>query len=475
MKEDLTPDLERARCAVAPLARKLDHESLAFYAPQTWRESDAGLPVLSLDDVSAIPFLVDIEGVEEYQHRARLRAGDGDLFAAVTAQNDAYESYCRERLGLGAVEFVPAHGDDNLLEVAEACCRGTALERITAHAREAGGLAIHPYMGIESVWKLGRLVAAESGVRVGILGPPPPITWAANDKGAFSELVSLVLGEDYLVETYRSADVKELADRLLQLTASYRQVALKRLRCASAMGNAVFESSALSELERPAIEAEIRAFLDRTEWDGVEEVLAVAWEDTELSPSTQLWIPPLGGGEPRLDGIYEQILKGTRRIFVGSRPSSLPQPVHEDLGASSLRVAAGLQALGYVGRCSFDFLLVGDPDGDFVLRFVECNGRWGGTSTPMALLDRLLDGRSRPPYRAQDFIHSDLVGVGFGDILEAVGEEAFDPVIGRGRFIFYNVGPLAGFGKLDVIALGRSQSEAEAGLEEDLPRLLGLG
>ncbi len=35
-------------------------------------------------------------------------------------------------------------------------------------------------------------------------------------------------------------------------------------------------------------------------------------------------------------------------------------------------------------------------------------------------------------------------------------------------------GPLEGFGKLDVIALGETQSEAEAALEEDLPRILGL-
>jgi hypothetical protein len=33
---------------------------------------------------------------------------------------------------------------------------------------------------------------------------------------------------------------------------------------------------------------------------------------------------------------------------------------------------------------------------------------------------------------------------------------------------------LAGFGKIDVIAIGGSREEADTALEDDLPRLLGL-
>ena len=68
----------------------------------------------------------------------------------------------------------------------------------------------------------------------------------------------------------------------------------------------------------------------------------------------------------------------------------------------------------------------------------------------------------------------ELVGADFGEILERVGDEAFDVLTGTGRFIFYNTGPLREHGKLDVIAMGETQSQAEAALEEDLPKLLGL-
>lgn len=91
----------------------------------------------------------------------------------------------------------------------------------------------------------------------------------------------------------------------------------------------------------------------------------------------------------------------------------------------------------------------------------------------MHLVDRLVRG-PRPPYRAQDFSHPALIGAAFADVIAAVGDRAFDHPRQHGQFIFYNVGPLERHGKLDVIALGRTQSEAEHALGDDLPRLLRL-
>jgi hypothetical protein len=474
MPEDPFPHLEEVRRAVRPLAERFELASrLEPYEPYRWRSSNPRLPVLNLDDVSAIPFLDDISGVEEYQHRARLRAREGDLFAAGTPETAGYEEYCREQLELGSADFIFAQPEEGFRAVALACSGGRPLARIADRARSASGLVLHPYMGIEAVWELARRIAQESETPTTVVGPPPPVTWIANDKGAFSELVSLVLGREWLVETHAATDPAALAGLLLILADRHRRVALKRLRCASAMGNAVFDGQEIQRIGAPGVEEAVGAFLDRTEWQGDEEVLAVAWEETDFSPSAQLWIPPPANGPPCLDGLYEQILEGERGVFLGSRPSTLPTGVNDALAAASLRVAAGLQALGYVGRCSFDLLVVGDPRGDFELRFTECNGRWGGTSTPMSLLDRLVDG-PRPPYRAQDFVHPGLVGTTFLELRAAVGDQIFDPRTFQGRFVFYNVGPLQEFGKLDVIALGRTQEEAEEAMLEDLPRLLGL-
>jgi hypothetical protein len=464
--------LARAQLAVEGMAERLSLAGRnAAYEELSWDPgSHSELPTLHLDDVSAIPFLIGISGVEEYQHRARLRAGDGDLFAASTPSTPGYEEYCRDVLGMGQPELLMVDPIGPPIAVSAALTHGPLFGRLVERAREAGGLAIHPYMGIEAVWELARKLRDEAGVPVGVLAPPDPVTWLANDKQLMSETVCEVLGDSWVVETRSSACPVELTGHLLTLSQRHARVGLKRTRCASGMGNQIYDLNGQAHDE---LEPHVRGFLERTEWDGAEEVLVVAWEDASHSPSTQLWIPPREQGPPRLDGIYEQLLKGEERVFVGSRPSRLPAAVNWMIGRAALQVSAAFQAMGYVGRCSFDHLIVGDPEGEFSIRFTECNGRWGGTSSPMSFVERLV-GNPRPPYRAQDFIHEDLVGVPFSEVLERVGDALYRPDTREGRFLFYNVGPLLESGKLDVIAFGETQEEAERALTEELPALLGV-
>jgi hypothetical protein len=466
-----TLNLERARRAARELGADIDIASrLEPHEAFRWRPDDPAHPTLQLDDVSGIPFLAEIAGVEEYQHRGRLRAGDHDVYATVTPEPEGYEAYCQQRLHMGAPEHLVADPVGPPIAVAKACASGRAHARLVEIAKDAHGMMIHPYMGIEAVWELAARVSVDARCPVHVLAPPPPVTWIANDKAIFDELVARVLGREALVETRISRDADEMTTDLCTLAARHPRIGLKRTRCASAMGNAVFNARDVRDV-RAARQA-VQSFLRRTEWPEGEEVLVVAWLDTDFSPSTQLWIPPVGRGEPRLDGIYEQILKGEEKVFVGSRPSRLPRPVNRALGASALMVAAALQELGYVGRCSFDHLVTGDPNGDFQVLFTECNGRWGGTSTPMSLLDRLVRG-PRPPYRAQDVVYPGLIGARLSDLLELTGDLTFDSDTGLGRFIFYNVGPLDEHGKFDVISIGSDQEDAERGVLEILPRCLG--
>lgn len=473
-RQSLQPDERtRARKAARPLAERLSlservapYQSLAPGA-EPWQG-----PTLYLEDISQIPFVQDVPGIEAYQHRARVRASDGDLFAAVTPPTPGYEAYCQQTLGLGRPHFVLAPVRGDLLAVAAACAQGEAFDRLAEHAAAHGGLAIHPYMSIEDVWGLGRHIAATAQVPVQVIGPPPPVLWVANDKRLLSEVVSLTLSDDWLVETLIATAAKPLSDALLGLASRYARVGLKRTRCASAMGNEVFTSAALLSNGQAATLERVHHFLSRTRWPQGEEVLAVAWEETDLSPSTQLWIPPDGAGAPVVEGIYEQLLEGPEKVFLGSRPSTLPDALNDRLAWASLMVAEAFQSFGYVGRCSFDFIVVGEPDDAPRVLFTECNGRWGGTSTPMHLVDRLHPAGPRPAYVAQDVMHPSLIGRPFDDVLKAVGDELFRPDTGQGRFIFYNVGPLEKKGKLDVIALGDNPEDALYGLRERLPDLL---
>ncbi len=452
-------------------------DALVGYDDLTWDTSNPDRPVLHLEDITGIPFLDGISGVEEYQHRARVRAGDGDLFAAGTSPADGYETYNRQLLNLGETEFLAASDPDDPKAVARACSSGDAFQRLQQVCTERGGLLIHPYMAIDSVWQLARKLQQSTDQPVSVLGPPPPALWVANDKSHFSRVVSESLSDDWLVDTRRSNDPDTLADALGDMAQHCDHVGLKRTRCASAMGNAVFDAHDLRDLSSTKLRSLVDDFLQRTRWTPDEDVLVVEWRTTDLSPSTQLWIPPLDQGEPVLEGVYEQLLDGPEKVFLGSRPSTLPDPVNQAIGEASLQVSAVFQALGYVGRCSFDFIITGDLHGAFHASFTECNGRWGGTSTPMHLVDRLLDfPDSRPAYVATDYYLPDpLIGMTFGDLVEALGNHLFDPDTGDGRFILYNVGPLNECGKFDIISLGDDPEDARHGLDQLLPQSLGIG
>lgn len=430
-------------------------------------------PVLHLDDVSGIPFLSGIQGVDEYQHRARVRCGDGDLFATVTEPVIGYEEYCQDYLGLGNPEHVFARPSGGALEVSEGCTAGDTYQRLIDRAREIGGLLIEPYMGIESIWNLAKQLSADSGATVQVIAPPPEVTWIANDKALLSELITAVVGESALVVTKAATDVQTLSRHLREISIGVKRVAIKRPRCASAMGNRLFHSEELKNLDDQSLENLIAETLASMDWPEGEEVIACVWEETDLSPSTQWWIPPCGQDAPRIDGIYEQILSGEEKLFVGSRPSTLPAKVNDALVAQSRPVVFALQELGYVGRCSFDHLVVGDPEGDHQLRIIECNGRWGGTSTPMHLMDRVFEGE-RPAYRAQDFVHPDLIGVPFLEILDRLRDRLYDVRTGQGNYVLYNVGPQALSGKFDVIGIAETSEGANRLLTEELPEILGV-
>ena len=465
-------DPARARAAAQKLMEEWDlvRALQPFEAYRISKDPGAGRekrPMLHLEDVTGIPFVEGVPGVEEYQHRARVRAESGDLFAAGTEQAPGYEDYCRE-LGLGSPEFVLARGRHSMA-VARACMEEEPLERLVARAKEGGGLVIQPYMAIESVWELARAIQERAKVPVSVLGPPPPVLWAANDKSQLSRVVEESLGQEWIVETRRGTAPEALAAHLSELAARWDWVGLKRTRCASAMGNMLFDARMLRQEAPESFLGLVQAFLKKTEWVEGEEVLVVEWRPTDLSPSTQLWIPPVGHGTPLVEGVYEQILEGPERMFVGSRPSTMPLAVNEALSQASLQVATVLQQLGYVGRCSFDFIITGELDGEFVAKFVECNGRWGGTSTPMRLVDRLVAGE-RPAYIATDtYVPESHRGITFLELKSLLHDHLFDPETGEGRFVLYNVGPLGLCGKFDIISLGTSPADARRGLEEVLP------
>ncbi|MEO1273233.1 MAG: hypothetical protein AAFX99_34540, partial [Myxococcota bacterium] len=354
---------QRAMDVAHAMDAKLDlRAKCTAWEAHAYRPLGPRRPVLHIDDLSAIPFLQDVVGVELYQLRAVVRASDGDLTVATCPPLLDYQGYNLDQLGLGEPESLYAPPVATAAEVALAASQGPALERLAAVAQHQGGLMIHPYMGSEPVWSLAQVIhKASGGAPVQVLGPPPPITWLANDKELLTEVAREVVGASSVVPTTVGHAPQEIAQQLRALAAQgYPRVALKKTRCASAMGNRRFISAELLAMDDPELLAQVERFLRDKEWQPDEPILTLVWEEVTSSPSTQLWIPHPDEGSPRVEGVYEQLLEGPEQVFLGSIPSRLGAEVEDALVHASLCVAQVYQMLGYVGRCSFDFIVCSD-------------------------------------------------------------------------------------------------------------------
>lgn len=430
--------------------------------------------VLALDDYSEIPFVKAVVGASWYQYRARLRCGDGDCYAVARAPVDGYEDYNRRYLGLGDTRLIHLEPSDSPFELARLLASDRpAFDGLVALARDANGLLLHPYMGIEAVWELAASIADAASVPVRVLGPLPEVSRLANDKARFSDLVEGLLGAESLTRTDTSVDPYRVAELMQEYTARYDSVALKMPSCASGMGNRIFDSRELRGKPLRSFRDLVDGFLEEKEWDGREELLVVRWHrDVLESPSTQCWIPPLDGDEPTIDAVYEQFLVGEERVFEGAALSNLPESLRHDFMVKSWVVCRALQLLGYVGRCSFDGLVVGRNLDEARVKFVECNGRWGGTSTPMHLMTRVFGDFRSVPYKAQDYVDQRLRGLEFGNLMEIFGDELYDRRAGTGRVLLYNVGGVTEHGKFDVVVTGRDYAEIDAFIDEGIPALI---
>jgi hypothetical protein len=442
------------------------------YAHLRVDDSAGSRPTVHLEDVSAIPFVENVSGVREYQHRARVRSGDGDMFVSVTQPATGYEEYCRKKLDLGDPEILVASVDENPLSIARSCRDKSILKSFERFARSKNGrITIHPYMAINDVWRLADELDDRPGMDVSVFGPTPPVLWIANDKSTMVKIVDSLLGSDYNVETVFASSEEEMTEELRNMAETKDKVGLKRTRCASAMGNIVFDSDTLLAESKQETLNRVESFLKETKWNRGERVLVVEWVDAWASPSTQMWIPPNPQNPIEMNGVYEQILKGPEKIFVGSRPTTLPDSLNQELADVSRLLARVFRRLGYSGRCSFDFVVT-EEGGHKNVKLIECNGRWGGTSTPMHLVDRLFE--QRPPYIATDYESEKLKGMTFPELKERLEGTLYDAETGEGRFILYNVGPLTDVGKFDIISIGESPGEAKQGIDEVLPERLGL-
>jgi hypothetical protein len=350
-------------------------------------------PAVLLADHSEIS-LYDRRGDMSLEYRMLLLAQRGD-HAIIGAQRSAdFEKYCREKLGFGqvAVHALPETG--NRLQSGPAKrsrTNETLMTTLANVARLHDGLTILPYMGTGGVWMLAAEIAKRAGVTIHVAAPPPRLTRRVNDKIWFASRVREVLGPDALPPSFSTFGPAALAARIANLARHNRQVVVKLPDSASGSGNLVLPAEQLRGMSLAEVRQILINLLERLGWHGAFPLLAGVWDASVLAnPSAQLWVPHGEDGPPIVEGLFDQHIEGPQARFVGASLSRLPVEWQRRIADDAVRMAFLFQQLGYFGRCSLDVVVVGEKWDDASLHWIECNGRWGGTSLPMTIANRLV-------------------------------------------------------------------------------------
>lgn len=456
------PALQRA---VEQLAEALLREQPQLGADEQWRpyiprRLDEG-PALHLDDLSEIPLLNGDQDVRFLQDRARLRAGPDDLVASSSEPVDGYEAYCRDQLGLGAVEWLHPARPAHPLRIAAACWEDRHVRRQLVHRMRFGELSyLHPHMGTFSCWELAALLNGASRRPIQVIAPPPAVTAWANDKVQFTDAISRLFGKKFVPRTMSAWNETSLARHVAELSEISEVIGLKLPNSAGGSGIIVLDAIEFRGRRPHEIRQTLQPLLASIAWDASSRLLIDTWEtDVLCSPSAQIWIPPESAGLPVLEGLFVQQLAG-RQEFVGVTPASFPAPLADELATDAWLVARLFQRVGYIGRCSFDLILVGANLANCRLEFIECNGRWGGTSLPMTLMNRLFNDWQQQPFAVRVVPAAGLDRVTFPQLTHELQHDLYDHRTGQGRLIVYSPGRMPRQSSLTVLALGDSWDDA---------------
>ena len=337
-----------------------------------------------------------------FEYRLSLLARKGDLAVFGGEPHYDFERYRSQQIGLGPIVSIKARRfpSNPLLPLAERCLLdGAAFSQIVERTKWAGGLTIVPHIGMGSVWRLAAAVAEATGLDVCVASPPPRLTRLVNDKLWFARLAAEILGATTLPPTFAAHGPAVLAHRIRSLAQLAERVVVKVPDSAGAAGNVCLAAREIADASLSDIKNRILRILRAVGWYDTYPLLVAVWEAPVLSsPSVQLWIPAIADGPPIIEGLFEQILEGEEGSFMGSVPAELPERWQRRLAEDSMRLASALQLLGYFGRCSLDTLLVGQTLDSAVLHWIECNGRWGGVSIPMTIVNRLTGGGAKAKF-----------------------------------------------------------------------------
>lgn len=289
-----------------------------------------------------------------------------------------HTDYVREHLGYpGTRVLSPAEPSPwlSLDIVREAHLR----EAVLAYAGPGRAVRLIPYATTPEFLHLAQVLRKEHGLTVYLPETPAPEALWLRDyvdtKAGFRVLASRWLpnADQLLPQGVICRDAETAADAALWFHQHGRVSMVKADNGESGLGHTILPLEPALSLDHIQRQLQHNPYL-RDNLIVVEEYVDAA---VHLSPSLELFVPPLGQGEPHITYLSQQLFRGFGQ-FSGVLVSreQLAEPWYPTLAESGLTLARQLQAEGYVGHFDIDAVV----DDAHRIWLLEVNSRrTGGT------------------------------------------------------------------------------------------------
>jgi hypothetical protein len=431
----------------------------------------ADYPTLHIHDANPT---ITVGAPRAREHRAFLLATHGDLVVTGTEAVPGFVEHCSRDLGFGDVDHLVPAALPKERSLAVRCIQDRALiERVVALARRSGGLNVAPYISTGGIWALAGILSNEARVPVYVASPPPRLAERVNNKVWFSRTAEHLLGADALPPSIAAHSWTFLAHLVRRCARKYVSVGIKLPSDAGSAGNLVLDSGDLAKYPTlRELRLHLKTIFAGLGWTEPFPALVSVWEQSVLrSPSVQMWVPSRPTEDVVVEGVFDQRVEGSVCRFVGCEPSDLGEAVRDRLAHEAALLGTLFRDLGYFGRCSLDSIVVGESEAVAKIHWVECNGRWGGTSIPMTLGNRLVGDWAEHPIAVLGGL--EVTGDHrFSAIRERARDLLFEPSVKEG-LVFLSPGPAETGRGLDFMAVGASPGHARTLLHRGVDLLAG--
>lgn len=382
------------------LGESRNHKEFSYFKPHA-RQGLGDTPYIFFGDIAEIP-LFGHHSSGPIEYRLSVLAAEGDIVVIGGQRNRSFEQYLEKDLGLGRRDYLYTDQADDKIRgpTLVKCLTGASTyAQLRTMVEERGGATLVAHITTGTVWALAKKLGLDTGLPIYVAGPPPALSAQVNDKLWFAKLATRLFGESAVPRKYSVFGAAALTGRVRTLARNYEKIVVKVPDSAGSVGNFPILSEDIADMGVKALHRYLKDLITETAGPSPYPLMVQVWDrDVLTSPSVQLWIPLAEEGPPIIEGIFEQYLTGQAGSFAGAATATLPDDWDFKLSRDALMLGHVLQALGYFGRCSFDTVISGKNFGAASLHWIECNGRWGGVSVPMTLLNRLFTPEKTPAY-----------------------------------------------------------------------------